>query len=777
MNQSPLNKNIIKSFGNELLKIFSFKKRNEKKILVQQHDVTDCGAACIASVLAWYGLKYPIALIRQYASTDKKGTSILGIVEAAEKFSLSARAIKGEADSIFEVPLPAIAHVLLPNGFQHYVVVYEANKKFVKSMDPATGTMHTLDTNIFKQVWTGVLVLLAPLPSFETGDHTVSVFSRFKQLLIPHKSILIQVLIGSMFYTILGLATSIYLQKILDNIIPDANQNLLNILSIIMIGILFVQLFINYTRTLLTVKTGQQIDARLILGYYKHLLQLPQQFFDNMRTGEIISRLNDAVKIRTFVNEALVSFAINIFILIFAFALMFTAYWKLAVIILIVIPLYALIYFISNKLNKKTQRRLMEDNADLGTQLVESINSVSTIKQFSLEEFANVKTENRFVKLLGSVYSSSYNGLLIGTSTSFVSGLFVIILLWAGATFVLNRSLTPGELLSFYSIMGYFTGPVLSLISLNKTMQDAVIAFDRLFDIMDLKKEDSENKMNIESEMAGDIIFKDVNFRYGTRVDVFEKLNLTISAGKVTAIIGESGSGKSTLLALLQNLYPITSGSISVGEYDIKYVTTNSLRALVSVVPQKIDLFAGTVRENIAVGEFEPDMKKVISVSKRLGILEMIEELPNGYDTILGENGVNLSGGQRQRLAIARALYREPQILIMDEATSSLDSLSEQKIQEALQQMQQEGKTVIIIAHRLSTVMFADKIVVLHKGQVMEEGSHKKLLAMGAHYYKLWERQFPMLKQMNSTNKYNAKEKSETQKNGSKNSSNTEIKI
>jgi ATP-binding cassette, subfamily C, bacteriocin exporter len=737
------------SFFFRLINFFSFNRTRRKKIRIQQQDLTDCGAACLASISAWYGLQYPIARIRQFAGTDKKGTSILGIVEAAERLGLSAKAIKGEPGSILEVPLPAVAHCVLPNGIHHYVVVYEANAKGIKVMNPGDGSLQTLPYDHFQQLWSGVLVLLAPLPEFETGDHTVSAFTRLYQLLQPHKSILIQVMIGALFYTLLGLATSLYLQKIIDTIIPNANRHLLNVLSMIMIGILLMQVFINYVRTLLTMQTGQQIDARLILGYYKHLLRLPQQFFDNMRTGEIISRMNDAVKIRVFINEALVSFAINVFIVVFSFVLMFTAYWKLAVIMLVMIPLYALVYYISNRLNKKTQRAMMEQNAELEAQLVESVSSISTIKQFSLEEYANIKTENRFVKLMGSIWQSGNNNLLIGTAGNFISGFFVVALLWAGTSFVLSRSLTPGELLSFYALIGYFTGPVLSLIGMNKTMQDALIAFDRLFEIMDLEKEQYENKIRLDNEMTGDIVLKDVQFRYGTRATVFEQLNLTLPAGKVTAIIGESGSGKTTLLSLLQNLYPLQGGRISIGEYDIKYIAPDSLRSVVSVVPQKIDLFAGTVRENIAAGEFEPDMKKLISTCKKIGILDMIEELPNGFDTLLGENGVNLSGGQRQRLAIARALYRDPKVLILDEATSSLDSLSEQKIQDALLEMQRQGITIIVIAHRLSTVMFADKIIVLQKGKLVEEGSHDELMSKQNHYYELWKKQLPVLKEIN----------------------------
>lgn len=729
-------------------KYFNKESEKEKRLLVRQHDLTDCGAACIASVAAYHGLKMPIARIRQLASTDQKGTNLLGMLEAAEKLGFSAKAVKGDFDSIYEVPYPTIAHVIVDKRLHHYVVVYGATSEGVKVMDPAKGTMEIVPSDEFKQIWTGILVLLAPIERFKTGDETVSVFTRFTYLLKPHRKILVQVMVGAMVYTVLGFATSIYLQKILDNVLPDANQNLLNLMSLVMIFILLTQLFINYTRTLLTIKTGQQIDARLILGYYKHLLNLPQQFFDTMRPGEIISRMNDAVKIRVFVNDVLVALAVNVFIVFFSFTLMFTSYWKLALVMLLVVPLYAIIYRFSNSINKRTQRKLMEDNAELSSQLVESVNSVGTIKRFGLEEYANMKTENRFIKLLGSVYNSANNTLRVSTSTSFVSGLFTVILLWVGSTFVLNNSLTPGELLSFYAVMGYFTGPVISLIGMNKTMQDALIAADRLFEIMDLERESVESNTTLTREMIGDISFKEVKFRYGSRVDVFESLNLEIPKGQITAVVGESGSGKTTLLSLLQNIYPLESGSITIGDFDIKYISPFSLRSLVSVVPQKVDLFAGDVIENIAVGEYEPDMQRIVNICKDLGIIEFIESLPNGFHTYLGENGTNLSGGQRQRLAIARALYRDPEILILDEATSALDSMSEQYIQNAVNELRQQGKTIIIIAHRLSTVMNADKIVVLHKGEVMEEGTHDDLLKLESYYYNMWEQQFPMIKQL-----------------------------
>jgi ATP-binding cassette subfamily B protein len=511
-----------------------------------------------------------------------------------------------------------------------------------------------------------------------------------------------------------------------------------------MMVLLVLQILIEIFKDVFLIKSGQQIDVRLILGYYKHLFKLPQQFFDTMRVGEIISRINDAVKIRAFINGVSLNLTVNVLIVIFSFALMFSFYWKLALIMFTVIPVYAIIYFTVNRLNRKTERKIMEKSAELESQLVESLNAVGTIKRFGLESFANIKTETKFISLLKTGYNSALNSVFSSVSSSSISKLFTIILLWSGSYFVLKRDITPGELMSFYAIVGYFTGPVASLIGANREIQNALIAADRLFEIMDLEREDTENKIHIKKENLGDILFKNVAFRYGTRVEVFKKLNLVIPKGKITAIVGESGSGKSTLIALLQNLYPIQKGTISIGEIDLKYTDNASLRELVSVVPQKIDLFAGNVIDNIAVGEFAPAMERITHICKRIGILDFIENLPDGFNTYLGENGATLSGGQKQRIAIARALYKEPEILVLDEATSSLDSSSENYVQRAVASLREANKTIILIAHRLSTVLQADKIVVLNQGKVLEEGSHNFLFHSQGYYYRLWKQQMPV---------------------------------
>jgi len=464
--------------------------------IIKQHDITDCGAACLASIAAHYKLQLPIARIRQMAGTDKKGTNLLGMIKAAEKIGFVAKGVRGEFDALYEVPLPVVAHVIVKKVLHHFVVIYKVTKTHVHLMDPGPGKMIKMPIEEFKEMWTGILLLIAPGEHFKTGDNRTSVGMRFWHLLKPHKSILFQALFGAIIYTILGLSTSIYIQKITDYVLIDGNGKLLNLLSVIMIGLLLLQIFIGTMKTIFVIKTGQKIDVQLILGYYKHLLKLPQRFFDTMRVGEIISRIGDAVKIRAFINDVAINLIVNVFIVIFSFALMFTYYWKLAMMMLVIIPLYGIIYVITNKLNKKRERELMENAADLESQLVESITSVKTIKQFGLEGFANMKTEQRFVKLLGTTYKSAMNSVFSGTSSETISRVFTIVLLWAGSYFVIDKTITPGELLSFYALIGYFTGPAMSLIGMNKTIQNALIAADRLFEIIDrmvLEKKFSKN--------------------------------------------------------------------------------------------------------------------------------------------------------------------------------------------------------------------------------------------------------------------------------------------
>ena len=420
---------------------------------------------------------------------------------------------------------------------------------------------------------------------------------------------------------------------------------------------------------------------------------------------------------------------------------MFTYYWKLAIIMIVVLPLFAIVYALYNRANKIVQRKVMENAADLQAQLVESINTAGTIKRFNLEEYAHIKTETQFVKFIRSAFKSSTNSIWTSIGTESISRVFTIILLWTGTGFVLENVITSGELMSFYALMGYFIGPVASLVNINRSYQDAKIAASRLFEIMDLDVEEYENKIEMSVDQCGDILFNNVKFRYGTRTEVFNDLTLRFPKGKVSAIVGESGSGKTTIASLILNLYPIESGSISIGNVDVNHIKNSDLRSIISIVPQKIDLFEGTILENIALDSFKPDMKKVIDICRDMDFLTFIESLPMGFNTNVGENGVQLSGGQRQRIAIARALYKEPQILILDEATSALDSESEQSIKMIVENLRKQGKTVIIIAHRLGTVMNSDNIIVLNNGKMTEQGTHNELIDLKGDYYNYWKSQ------------------------------------
>lgn len=709
-----------------------------KMVCVKQRDVTDCGAACLVSIAGSYGYQFSVSKIRQIAGTDKRGTSMLGMVEAAQRMGFQAKAVRANPEQIRQIPLPSIAHVLLENGLQHFVVLYRISEHQLVYMDPGTGTLVKTKLDAFTKIWTGVLLLIEPSIAAPDSAFTISTKQRLYHLLYSNRSLLLQGFIGALVYTILGLSVSIYIQKLVDTVFVDGDLGLLNLISMMMILLLCVQQYTGTFKTVLGLQIGQRMDAALITHYLRHLLQLPQFFFDTMRTGEVLSRINDAVMIRNFISDTIMQVVVNSLILLCSFLLMFFYSSKLALWMLVLLPLYSALYFLSNKINKYWQRKLMERSAAMETELVGTLQASATIKRFGLEHVMMEKNETRLISLLRTLYATGTRNIAVSSVAEFLTKLFTLFILWIGSISVIERTLTPGTLLSFYSIIGYFTGPVLVLIGSTKSFQEAMIAADRLFEIMELEIEEAAQIGRYQcSFKAGTIVFDKVSFRYGSRQTVFTDLSFQINPGACIGIAGESGSGKSTLLHLLLCLYPLQSGQIRIGETDISDVSLTELREKIAIVPQETDILSGTILENICLNT-AVDMDSVIKLCQQVGLDHFIRSLPEGYHTVLQEQGTNLSGGQKQKIGIVRALYRQPSILLLDEATASLDTISESVVQGCLQYHRRKGITIILVAHRLTTLRFCDEILVLQQGKLMERGSHEYLIQKKSLYATMW---------------------------------------
>jgi len=570
---------------------------------VRQHDMSDCGVACLASIARHYRQRVPIARLRQYAHTDKTGTSMLGLVRAAQQLGYSAKGVRATPEALARAPMPTIAHVTVATGAHHYVVVERADARSVWLMDPDGGERRTESRADFDARWTGVLLLLAPASGGMAAADVASRTERVWQLVRPHRGALTQALLGALVYTLLGLATSIYVQKLVDSVLADGRVGPLHVMTVAMLAIALAQTLIGGLRSALMVHVGQHIDAGLVLGYYGHLLKLPQSFFDRMRVGELTSRVTDAVKIRAFVGEVIVEAAANVLVITASAAMMFSYDWRLAAWTLGMLPLYAGLYAVGSRLNRRQQRALMERAAALEAQIVESLSAAGTVKRFGLEGHAALTTEAKFVRLFRSVGTAARTSIWIGNAGMLVSRLGTIGLLWLGASRALAQELSAGQLMSCYALLGFLTGPALALVGFSRAVEEARVASDRLFEIMELEPEGRVAPVPLIREHTGDVRFEHVSFRYGGRAAALTDVSFTCARGSVTALVGESGSGKSTIASLVQRLYEVDQGRILIGAQDLANVDLASLRRLVGVVPQTIDLFTGSILENLALGD------------------------------------------------------------------------------------------------------------------------------------------------------------------------------
>jgi ATP-binding cassette subfamily B protein len=709
---------------------------------VRQNDQSDCGAAALAMIARHHGIPVSLEQMRELAGTDRVGTNLLGLVKAAEKLGFSARAVKGPYEALPSIPLPAIVHTRTDEGLGHFVVLYRHSKKSVVLADPARG-VGKMAREEFCQRWTGYVVVLVPdaLRKPAPGAASVGALRRFLRLLAPHSPVLFEGAVCALLMTALGLADSFFVQHLVDSVLVRQEVRLLNALGIGMLLIVLFRVLFGLLRQYLLNHVARKIDLSLMSGYGRHLLGLPLRFFEMRRVGEILSRFHDAAKVREAISGTATTLVVDgVLVTITAVAL-----WvydvPLALVATAFIPLLAASVLVHQPFILRRAREAMEHSAQLSAQVVENVSGVDTVKAFGAERARADGADDHLVRVVRSVQSLQRCGMSMSTLGLAMTGLASVVVLWYGGHRVMSGALTIGQLMFFSSLLGHLLGPLERLAGVNVQLQDALVAVDRLYQVLDLELETARDGNKVPYRgIQKSIELQDVAFRYGCRANVLEKLSLRIPAGKTVAFVGESGSGKSTFLKLLQGFYAPTEGRILIDGVDMRDFDLSSLRSRIGVVSQEAFVFTGTLRDNIAVGRPEATLDEVMAAARAAGLEEFIASLPERYETIVGERGANVSGGQRQRLAIARALLRRPDILIFDEATSHLDTATERAIQESMKTAL-AGRTVLLVAHRLSTVKDADLICVMQQGRIIEEGTHANLMALGGRYAALWRAQ------------------------------------
>ena len=536
----------------------------KKYICVKQHDMKDCGAACLSTISKQNGLHFPISKIREYASTDRNGTNILGLVKAAEKLGFSAKGVKGNKESLSEIPLPAIAHIIVDNQIAHFVVIHEVTKKGkIIIADPAKGIIKS-DIDEFLKVWTGILVLMVPNEGFESGKEDSGNLSRFFLLLKGQHGLLIPVVLVSILITIFGICGAFYFKVLVDDILTENLRSTLTYLSIGIIVLYILKVLLELFRSHLILYLSRRLDIKLMFGYYKHILLLPMSFFDTRKIGEIISRFQDAAKIREAVATTALTVMIDSLMVIAGSIILYTQSSTLFFITVLHIPLYIIIIWSFRKPYENINREEMENNADLNSYIVESLNGISTIKSYNAEKEAEYQTEKRFVSLLQKFFKRLVLTNSQESLKSIVELTGGVVILWVGALAVLDNEMTIGQLIAYHALLGYFLTPIKNLVDLQPKLQSAFVASNRLVEILDLELErnDQENNKMTQVSFQHSITFKDVSFRYGTRKNVLQHINFEVSVGDSIGFVGESGSGKTTIAKLLMRFYDTSDGGI-----------------------------------------------------------------------------------------------------------------------------------------------------------------------------------------------------------------------
>ena len=718
-------------------RLSTFYHRHISFPFIRQHDQMTCGTTCIMMIAKYFGKKFSSSRLRELAHVDLSGSSMADLASAAEQLGFLTRGLKLDYETLMTISLPCIVHW---QGY-HYIVVYRIDRKNVFISDPAIGN-RKYSREYFEKNWNGITLTLEPTVAFERQSEDKSSLKNFVQFVTPYKAILSEIFLASLLLNIFGLATPIFTQNIVDKILIHQNISLLNIMLLGMLIILVFRILTLIVRQYLIIHTSMKIDLRMLVVFYRHMLSLPLGYFKVRKIGDFITRFGENLKIRNFLTNTALTIVLDAIMIVVYLSLMLYYNVQLTAVVFVLIPLFVVITLSFTPILKKLNIDSFNARAETGSHLIESINAIDTVKAMNLEHQTRWKWEDKFVKNLNIDFKLANTAMYFGSIGDFVATAGSTIILWYGAHQVIQNAMSVGELMAFMALTGSVITPVNRIISTWDDIQQTMVSVDRLNDIFTAEPEFPESMEEaadfVIEDPKGEITFEKVFFRYGGEEDpyILSNIDFKIQPGQTVAIVGRSGSGKTTMVRLIARLYDVTEGKISVDGYDIKTINLANLRKMIGYVLQENYIFNATIRENISIGDPEGKMEKVIEAAKLANAHDFITGLAQNYETKVGDSGLQLSGGQKQRIAIARVLYNNPQIILFDEATSSLDTESEQAIQKNLNAMLRD-KTAIIIAHRLSTVRNADAIFVLDNGEIVERGTHEELMAKRGLYHYL----------------------------------------
>ncbi len=721
-----------------------WKKVRHNYPFYEQQSSSDCGAACLVMVGKYWGKEFNINRLRELAAVSRDGASLNRLTTTAESLGFNSRPVKASLDRLASQPLPIIAHW---EG-NHYIVVFEISPKYIIVGDPAVG-QRKLTHAEFVKGWSGYCLLLEPTLALKKTEGKSTNFWQLFQLVTPHKVIIGEIFIASIVLQIFGLITPIFTQLILDRAVIHKSASSLATFGIGLLIFGCFQIAMTALRQYLMALTANRIDAALVVGFIRHAFSLPLSYFDSRHVGDIISRVQENHKIRSFITGQSLGVLLDLMSVFVYVTLMFVYSWKLAIVTLVSIPPFLILNFASTPFLKKMSREVFNASNAENSYLIEALNGIRTVKSMSVERSVRWNWE----ELLNKEIKQNYRGQIIGIKIQMISSAINTIsstaLIWIGASLVISGEFTIGQLFAFNMLSANTIAPFQRLAGLWNSLQEIGIAIERLCDVIESKSEEDLNVPRQDlPKLQGYVKFNNVTFRYNKDAEnnILENINFEIKPGQTIAIVGRCGSGKTTLSKLILGLYQPISGSISIDGKDLKTISLHSLRSQVGLVDQDTFLFSGTIKHNITLSKPGADITQIERASELAGADEFIDKMPMGYDTEIGEGGGMLSGGQRQRIAIARALLNNPRLLIFDEATSSLDTESERIIQNNLEKIRRNRST-IIIAHRLSTVQNADLILVLDKGVLIESGNHRELMAKRGQYYYLNQQQIATIQE------------------------------